>query len=188
MTTCTLKTTEWTKGFRNKKNNFTHKYQSPPKKYVRKTANGLSRRIITCFPFYGNDARKLIYGFLRLLLSCAYLLTKKSELSCSFYGEKKASRSQDCKKKNKKKNNLQSNVLSVRNCNDVQLAHFSASTSNLLMQTISLPLGSLLAMVLGHIILYENGGWQALAVRQTSAACCLSLQLFWKSAWISFGL
>lgn len=88
----------------------------------------------------------------------------------------------------RKKNNLLSNVLSVRNCNDVQLTHFSASTSNLLMQTISLPLGSLLAMVLGHIILYENGGWQALAVRQTSTACCLSLQLFWKSAWISSGL
>lgn len=91
------------------------------------------------------------------------------------------------KKIKTQKNNLLSNVLSVRNCNDVQLAHFSASTSNLLMQTISLPLGSLLAMVLGHIILYENGGWQALAVRQTSTACCLSLQLFWKSAWISFG-
>lgn len=110
-------------------------------------------------------------------------IDEKRELPCTFYGKKRHL----TVRTEKNKNNLLSNVLSVRNCNDVQLAHFSASTSNLLMQTISLPLGSLLAMVLGHIILYENGGLQALAVRQTSTACCLSLQLFWKSAWISFG-
>lgn len=79
-----------------------------------------------------------------------------------------------------------SNILAVRNCCDAYSFYFPASTSDLLMQTISLPLGSLLAVVLGHIILYENVGWQALAVRQNSAARCLSLQLFWKSAWIFF--
>lgn len=119
-----------------------------------------------------------------MLLYCGYLLTKKGNCHVLFMEKKGISQSG---LQQKKKNNLLSKVLSVRNCNDVQLAHFSACTSNLLMQTISLPLGSLLAMVSGHIILYENGGWQALAVRQTSTACCLSLQLFWKSAWISFG-
>lgn len=79
-----------------------------------------------------------------------------------------------------------SNILAVRNCCDAYSFYFPASTSDLLMQAISLPLGSLLAVVLGHIILYENVGWQALAVRQNSAARCLSLQLFWKSAWIFF--